>query len=273
MRNRRIIGRILIYLLLTVVAVFVLFPFFWMIITAFKPEGTALSLSIIPERATLENFYRVITQYSFGRYFVNSIIVASTAAFFSTLFASLAAYSFAKRNFIFKRWLYMIFLSSMMIPGLMYMVPQFALVSKFGWINTYQAMIVPHLANVFGFLLMIQFIRTLPDSLFEAARIDGASEWKIFTRLVVPLSMPIIATLFLLSFQFHWNNFLWQLIVTTKEEMYTVPVGLAMFRSAYEEQYAAKMAASSISIIPIAIVFLFTQRFFIEGMTRGAVKG
>jgi multiple sugar transport system permease protein len=120
---------------------------------------------------------------------------------------------------------------------------------------------------------MIQFIRTLPDSLFEAARIDGASEWRIFTSLVVPLSMPIIATLFLLAFQFHWNNFLWQLIVTTDEKMYTVPVGLAMFRSAYEEQYALKMAASSVSIIPIAAVFLVTQRFFIEGMTKGAVKG
>jgi multiple sugar transport system permease protein len=267
------IYRILTYSLLIVVALFVLFPFFWMINTSLKPEGTVLSLSMLPERATLQNFYRVLTQYSFGKYFANSMIVAFTAAFLSTLFASLAAYSFAKRDFFMKRVLYMVFLSSMMIPGLMYMVPQFALVSKLGWINTYPAMIVPHLANVFGFLLMIQFIRTLPNSLFEAARIDGASEWKIFMRIVVPLSTPIIATLFLLSFQFHWNNFLWQLIVTTKEAMYTVPVGLAMFRSAYEEQYALKMAASSISIIPIAIVFLFTQRFFIEGMTKGAVKG
>ena len=116
-------------------------------------------------------------------------------------------------------------------------------------------------------------LKAIPVEILEAARIDGASEWRIFTSLVVPLSMPIIATLFLLAFQFHWNNFLWQLIVTTDEKMYTVPVGLAMFRSAYEEQYALKMAASSVSIIPIAAVFLVTQRFFIEGMTKGAVKG
>ena len=262
-----------IYLLLTILAIVVLFPFIWMIITAFKPESEALSLTLLPSHPTVQNFIKVVKNYSFGRYFINSLIVATSAGFFATVFATLAAYPMAKKEFPGKKIMIGIFLSSMMIPGLMYMIPQFAIVSKFGWINTYLAMVVPHLANVFGLFLLMQYIKTLPDSLIEAARIDGASELRIFLSIIVPLSMPIIVTVFLLTFQFHWNNFLWQLIVTNTEKMYTVPVGLAMFRSAHEEMYALKMAASTISIIPIAVIFLFAQRYFIEGITSGAVKG
>jgi len=264
--------KFILYLFLTILAIIVLFPFIWMFVTSFKPESEALSLSFLPSHFTLENFKKIITGYRFGRYFINSLIVSFSAAIFATLFASLAAYPFAKKNFPFKRYILGMFLASMMIPGLMFMIPQFAIVSKLGWINTYKAMVIPHLANVFGLFLLIQYMKTLPDSLIEAARIDGASEFRIFWAIIFPLSLPIIVTIFLLTFQFHWNNFLWQLIVTTKESMYTVPVGLAMFRSAHEELYAMKMAASTISILPISIIFLLSQRYFIQGITKGAVK-
>ncbi|RKZ27203.1 carbohydrate ABC transporter permease [bacterium] len=263
----------ILYILLTVFTFIVLFPFLWMLSTSFKPNPEALSLRFFPKHPTLENFKRIIRDYSFGRYFINSLIVATSAAFFATLFASLASYVFAKKEFPGKRVLFSLFLSSMMVPGLMFMIPQFAIVYRFGWMNTYRAMVVPHLANVFGLFLLTQYMKTLPDSLIEAARIDGASEFQIFLKIILPLSAPVIATVFLLTFQFHWNNFLWQLIVTTSEKMYTVPVGLAMFRSAHEELYSLKMAASTLSIVPIAIIFLFTQRYFIEGLTRGAIKG
>jgi len=154
----------------------------------------------------------------------------------------------------------------------MYVVPQFAIVSQLGWMNTYRAMVVPHLANVFGLFLMRQYLAGIPDDLIDAAHIDGASESRILFTLILPLSSPIVATLFLLTFQFHWNNFLWQLIVTNDASLYTVPVGLALFKSAHEELYTLKMAGSCFSIIPIAVLFLFTQRFFIEGMTKGALK-
>lgn len=265
--------RLFIYIFLIILAIIVLFPFFWMIITSFKPEGTGLSMTIIPENPTLENYKMVLTQYKFGRYFVNSLVVAALGATFSTLFATLAAYSFAKRRFLFKNGLFFLFLSAMMVPGMMFMIPQFVIVSRFGWINTYKAMVIPHLANVFGLFLLTQFMKGIPDSLIEASRIDGASELGVLYRIILPLSMPVVATVFLLSFQFNWNNFLWQLIVTTKESMYTVPVGLAMFRSAHEELYTLRMTASAISIFPIAFLFLFTQRYFIRGMTEGALKG
>ncbi len=250
----------------------VLFPFFWMVVTAFKEPGQAFSSEILPSQPTLENFRRVLSDFGFGRYFANSVIVATTAALFATMFATFAGYVFAKKQFFMKERLFTFLLISLMIPGMMYVVPQFAIINKLGWMNTYRAMIIPHLANVFGLFLMRQYMMTIPNELIDAARIDGAGEWQIFRKVMIPLSIPIIATLFLLTFQFHWNNFLWQLIVANVERLYTVPVGLAMFKSAHEELYTLKMAGSCISVLPIAVLFFFAQRYFIEGMTMGAVK-
>ena len=263
----------IVYFGLTVAGAVVLFPFFWMVVTAFKEPGHAFTAEILPSKPTLDNFRRVLADYGFARYFANSVVVASVAAFFATLFATLAGYAFAKKEFVGRDKLFGFLLASLMIPGMMYVVPQFAIINKLGWMNTYRAMIVPHLANVFGLFLMRQYMTTIPSELLDAARIDGAGEWQVFRTIMVPLSVPIIATLFLLTFQFHWNNFLWQLIVTNVERLYTVPVGLAMFKSAHEELYTLKMAGSCISVLPIAALFFFAQRYFIEGMTMGAVKG
>ncbi len=265
--------RALVYVGLTIAAIVVLFPFFWMVVTAFKEPGQAFTAEIFPSNPTFENFRRVLTEFGFGRYFVNSVIVATTAAFFATLFASLAGYVFAKKDFIGRDKLFGFLLASLMIPGMMYVVPQFAIINKFGWMNSYRAMIVPHLANVFGLFLMRQYMTTIPNELLDSARIDGAGEWQVFRTIMVPLSIPIIATLFLLTFQFHWNNFLWQLIVVNIERLYTVPVGLALFRSQHEASYTLIMAGSCISVLPIVAIFFFAQRYFIEGMTMGALKG
>jgi len=271
--KQRTIRMAAVYVGLTIGAIVVLFPFFWMIVTAFKQPGQAFTPEIFPSNPTLENFKRVLTDYGFARYFVNSVIVATTAALFATIFATFAGYVFAKKRFAGRDRVFGFLLLSLMIPGMMYVVPQFAIINKLGWMNTYQAMIVPHLANVFGLFLMRQYMMTIPSELLEAAKIDGAGEWKAFMTIMVPLSVPIIATLFLLTFQFHWNNFLWQLIVTNVERLYTVPVGLALFRSQHEQSYTLIMAGSCISVLPIAAIFFFAQRYFIEGMTMGAVKG
>ena len=291
MRSR---GRMITYILLTAGAVILLFPFFWMIWSAFRPEGRALNIRInwseLNQELTADNFRRVFTQFNFIRYFINSLIVAGLSGLFATIFATLAAYAFAKKKFWGRDALFTFILAGMMIPGLMYMVPQYIIVFRLGGIeafgigeflqrtqlmgiDTYGAMIVPHLANIFGLFLLRQFMITIPNSLVEAGKIDGASELQIIRNVVVPLSVPVIVTLFLLSFQFHWGNFLWQLIVVNKPELYTVPVGLALFRSQHEANFSLQMAGACISIIPIAIIFLFAQRYFIEGMTKGAVKG
>ena len=205
--------KLITYTVLSLFLLMVLFPFIWMVLTAVKPQAEALTISIVPKHITLNNFVKVFVQYNFMRYSLNSFIVAFVSAVVSTLFASMAAYAFAKKTFRFKNLLFALFLSSMMVPGLLYVVPQFAIVYGIGWVNTYLGMIVPHLANVFGMFMLTQFMKGIPDSLIEAAKIDGASEFKIFAKIMVPLTAPAIATVFLLNFQFHWNNFLWQLIV------------------------------------------------------------
>jgi ABC-type glycerol-3-phosphate transport system permease component len=272
-RTLRRLRAALLYAALTAAAIIVLFPFFWMMITAFKQPGTEFDPGLWPKNPTMDNFKRVLSEFGFVRYFLNSVIVATSAGFFATVFASMAAFAFSFKNFFMRDKIFIILIAAMMVPGLMYVVPQFAIVKKLGWMDTYRAMVIPHLANVFGLFLLRQYMDTIPRSLIDAARIDGASDLQIYGRIVMPLSLPIVATLFLFAFQFHWSNFLWQLIVTNKSSLYTVPVGLAMFKQQHEQLYTLKMAASAISIIPIAVIFLFAQRYFIEGVTKGAVKG
>jgi multiple sugar transport system permease protein len=205
---------------------------------------------------------------------VNSLIVATMAALFATLFAAMAGYVFAKKDFFMKKQFFYLLLATMMIPGMMYLVPQFVIVIKLGWFDTYKGLIIPHIASVFGLFLMKQFMESIPSSLIEAAQIDGAGEWQIFYMVVLPLSLPIITTLFLLTFLFHWSNFIWQLVITKPgSPLLTIPVGLAYFSGPHGSDWEVMMAASCFSIIPIAFLFLLAQKYFIEGMTQGAVKG
>jgi ABC-type glycerol-3-phosphate transport system permease component len=288
--------RMFLYEALIVGVVVVLFPFFWMLCTAFKPSGQELVIKkgnpfdIVPTEPTLINFKKVLKideeskklvgedpieqKKNFGTYFMNSLLVASTAAFLATLFASMGAYVFSKKELPYKKQIFMLFLGTMMIPGMMFMVPQFFMVCQMGLFGTKWAMFLPHLASVFGIFMLKQFMDTIPNSLIEAAQIDGASEWQVFRVVIVPLALPIILTLFLLTFLTHWSNFLWQLICTNFENplSITLPVGLALFRGQYTSELGLIMSASCFSIVPIAVLFLFAQRYFIEGMTQGAVK-
>lgn len=224
---------------------------------------------------TFGNFTKIWsnTSYPFGRYLVNSFIVAISSALLTVLICALAAYVFAKKNFPGKQFLFWMFMGAMMIPGMMYMVPQFAIISSLGWMNSLQGLVVPHLSNVFGLFMLKQMMESIPDSLFEAARMDGAGEWTVFRVIVLPLSLPALAILFLLTFVGQWNNFLWQLIVNTPDSPFlTLPVGLSLFKGQYQTQWEQMMAASSFSILPIVALFLFTQKFLIEGLTAGGVK-
>ncbi len=284
MINRTHLLKFLIYFLLTFGAIVVLFPLVWMFLTAFKEPGLALKFLFYPTEGTkydtwgsiytLSNFKNVLNEFNFTKYFLNSLIVAGMAALFATFFAAMAGYVFAKKDFFMKKQFFYLLLATMMIPGMMYLVPQFVIVIKLGWFDTYKGLIIPHLASVFGVFLMKQFMESIPSSLIEAAQIDGASEWQIFYLVVLPLSLPIVTTLFLLTFLFHWSNFIWQLVITKPgSPLLTIPVGLAYFSGPHGSDWEVMMAASCFSIIPIAGLFLLAQKYFIEGMTQGAVKG
>lgn len=224
---------------------------------------------------TFDNYVEVVNDpaFPFGQFFLNSLVVAVGAALLTTLICTLGGYAFAAKEFAGKARIFQLCMASMMVPGMIYMVPQYAVVTRLGWINSYIAMIVPHLANIFGLLLMTNYIKGLPKSLFEAARVDGASEAQIIWHVLFPLSMPAMATLFVLTFMGQWSNFLWQLIVNTPESAYrTLPVGLALFKGQYDLKVEAMMAAAAFSVLPVSVVFFFTQKQLIAGLTSGSVK-
>jgi multiple sugar transport system permease protein len=242
---------------------------------SYRIEKTRFFKSAFNAIYTIKNFNLIVNNkdFPFISYFKNSLIVATLAGILTVLICTMAGYAFAKKEFIFREALFAALLSAMLIPGMIFMVPQFSIVLKFGWINSFQGMVVPHLANVFGLFLLRQYIKTIPNSLFQAARIDGANELQVFTKIVIPLSFPIMVTLFLLTFVGQWSNFLWQLITNTPDSpCITLPIGLQLFKGQYAQDWEPIMAGACFSIIPIAVLFLIAQRFFIEGMTIGAVK-
>lgn len=247
-------------------------------------EGGANGVRLVQHRSigealnsmyTLDNFKRIISSddFDFGRYFINSLVVATSAALLTVFICLLAGYAFATKQFHFREKLFALFLGSMLIPGMIFMVPQFSITIQLGMMNTYQGMVIPHLANVFGLFLLRQYISQIPKDLFNAAEIDGASEVAIFRTIVIPLCLPIMVTLFLLVFVGQWSNFLWQLIVNTGDSLVvTLPVGLQQFKGQFGTQWERIMAGACFSILPIAALFLALQRYFLEGLTAGAVK-
>jgi multiple sugar transport system permease protein len=248
--------------------------------TSLAPKGYSVTIqrsfgSRLSSLYTLENYLEVLRDpaFPFGIFFLNSLAVALGAALATTLICTLGGYAFAAKEFPGKTRIFQLCMASMMVPGMIYMVPQYAVVTRLGWINSYAAMIVPHLANIFGLLLMTNYIKGLPRSLFEAARVDGASEAQIIWNVLFPLSMPAMATLFVLTFMGQWSNFLWQLIVNTPDSAYrTLPVGLALFKGQYDLKVEAMMAAATFSVLPVSVVFFFTQKQLIAGLTSGSVK-
>lgn len=271
----------LIYVPLITLAFLMLSPFVWMVLAALMKSGQALHFKFIPDGAwdklyTLDNFRETATKpdFPFLTFFFNSLVVSTLCASFVVLICTMGGYAFAKKDFPGKNLMFKVLLTSMLIPGMIYMIPQLTLVIQLGWINSWAGMVVPHLASVFGMFLMRQYIETIPDSLFEAARMDGANEVQILRHVVFPLSVPVMITLFLLTFLFQWSNFLWQLVVNTPDSpLRTLPVGLALFKGQYSINWELMMAGACFSVLPIAILFIAAQRFFIEGLTQGAVKG
>jgi ABC-type glycerol-3-phosphate transport system permease component len=279
MNSRLSIRNAWIYAVLLPLLLLVHLPLIWMVVTAFKAPGFGLKLDFIPKAGeqmyTLKNFADVLfdKDFPFYRFAWNSFVVASGCALVTVALCTMAGYGFAKKRFPGRELLFASLIAVMLVPGIIFMVPQFRIVLKLGWINTYAAMILPHAANVFGLFLLRQHIRGLPDSLLEAARVDGASEIGTFGRIVVPLSIPVMITLFLLVFVGQWSNFLWQLIVNTPDsKLITLPVGLSYFQGQWQVEWEKMMAGACFSILPIAALFVVSQRFFIQGLTAGSVK-
>jgi len=262
------------YVLMFVSCAIMLVPFIWMLTTAFKTEAETLvnPPQWIPSSLQWQNFTKAWNAAPFGRYFFNSFFMAITTTLGEVFTTILAAYAFAKMNFFGKNIVFGIMLGTLMIPGQMLLLPNYVTIARLGWLDTYNALIIPWLVSVFGIFLLRQFFRGIPDELRDSARIDGCGRFRFLFTIVVPLSKPAIFTVALLKFLGSWNSFQWVLIMTTSPEMRTVPVGLQVFSSEIGTAYEQLMAASVLAIIPILILFFFTQKQFIQGIARTGIK-
>ena len=270
------------YAIVILISLVTVLPFFWTVVTSFKYDNEIFSETIkwIPSKITFKHYVDVFKSVPFGRYFLNSAILAVAGVLTNLFFGSLAGYAFAKLNFKGKKPMFIALLSSMMIPGIVTMVPSFLVLKNFplvggnnifgsggnGFINTYWAIILPGAAGAFGVFFMKQFFQTLPGDLADAARIDGCSEFKIFWKIYMPLTKPAFATLGVMTFQAGWNSFMWPLLVLNSEKMMTVQVGLASFTFNHNTNYGPLMAGTVIVTIPMLIIFMYAQKYFVKGI-------
>ncbi|MEO7146437.1 MAG: carbohydrate ABC transporter permease [Terrimesophilobacter sp.] len=264
-----------IYLLLTFGAVLSIAPFVWMIIasTHRTSELFATPLPVVPGGELFENLSRLLGVRNFGRVMINSLGVAAVYTAFSSVVSVMAGYGLAKFRFRGRGLLLGLVLGTMMIPMQVLLVPLFQMMASIGWIDSYQALIVPFLANAFGIFLMRQSFLDFPDSLIESARIDGARELTTFYRVVLPVARPQVAALVIYTFISQWNAFIWPLLMLNSEDNYTIPVALNTMIGLSRVDYSGLMLGSLLATIPLMILFLIFQRQFIAGLLGGAVKG
>jgi multiple sugar transport system permease protein len=274
-RRRRLGARAVNYIVLSVGLALWLLPFVWMILGSVKTQAEILQRPPTwwPENATGENFAQWFGPLDFGHFFANSLIVAVVTVLGNMVFCSMVGYALAKMEFPGKRVLFALVMVTLMVPGVVTFVPLFVMVSSLGLVNTYPALILPFITAPIGVFLMRQFMGGIPDALLEAARLDGAGEWKIFARVVMPLCGPPLATLGILTFLSSWNNFLWPLVAAQTEEMYTLPVALSLYSTGQNAtNYGLLLAGSVLVITPIIILFIFLQRWFIRGVATTGLK-
>lgn len=269
-------GRILSQAVLIFSSLVIGLPFFWMIITSVKsPAEVAMFPPIwIPEKFRWDNFKTAWELAPFGRFYINSIITATSGVFLEVSIAALSAYAFARIRFKYSNLLFLVMLAAMMIPGQVALIPNYVILKHLKWINTYQGIVIPHVSSVFGAFLLRQYFLSVPAALYDAAEIDGLGHARTLFQIALPLAKAVLGTLVLYLFIAKWNSYLWPLIVTNTQKMRTLPVGLAMVRSAeYSIGPEHLMAASIFVLVPVLAVYVIAQKQLIEGIAAGAVKG
>lgn len=262
-------GLILFALFLTLV------PFLWMLSTSLKPqEGIfAIPPQIIPRHITFEYYKELFQKVRFLKFFVNSVLVSTSITALNLLFNSLAGYAFSKHKFPGREKIFTLLLLTMMVPGQVCMMPVFLILKQLHLLNTFTGLIIPGATSVFGIFLMRQFMKGIPNEILESARIDGCGEMRILWSIVLPLCRPALATMAIFTFMGAWNEFLWPLIIMTKESKYTLPVALANLNGQHNTEWGLLMAGSVIVILPILLLFIFMQRHFVKGMVLSGIKG
>ncbi|ELY8696119.1 carbohydrate ABC transporter permease [Listeria monocytogenes] len=259
--------------ILTIGGFFMILPFIWMVLSSLKTDAEILKIppTIWPETFTLDNFTKLFTEMDFAIYLKNTLIIVFFS-FFGLFLNAMAGYGFAKFKFKGKNKLFYLVLATMMIPGQVTMIPVYLLLNAAGLTNTMTGIVLPGLVGAFGIFLFRQFMSTISDDLLEAARLDGASEFYIFWRIVIPISRPVLAVQGILTFIAGWNSFLWPLIIANDEKFYTLSVGLQLLKGQYGSNYALQMAGATFMVIPIILIFMTFQKYILKGFNVSGMK-
>ncbi len=264
-------GRYVVYFLLFIIF---LFPVFWIFLSSLKTQSELFTypLTFFPEEPTLSNYVRAFQSGRFVTYIGNSSFVAVVSTFITVMINTMAGYALSKYRFRGRDTIFYVMIATLMIPLQVIMVPIFLLEKNLGLLNTLWGIIIPPAATPTGVFLARQYIMTIPNSLIESARIDGGGEWFIFQRIILPLAKPIVATIAIFSFMWRWNDFLWPFIVISQQKKYTLQLALSNFVGQYNVDWSSLLSMTVIAIIPMILVFLFFQKYFIQGLSAGGVK-
>ncbi|NQT46199.1 MAG: carbohydrate ABC transporter permease [Candidatus Omnitrophica bacterium] len=263
-----------VYAFLIIGVVIMVVPYVWMLVTSFKPQAEIQSYppSFIVKNPTIEPYRDLFTLIPMARYLFNSIFVATAVTLGNLFFCSLAGYAFAKHRFFGRDKLFFLIIASLMLPWQVNLIPGFVLIKKFGWLNSYNALIIPKLAGAFGIFLCRQFIISVPSDLIDAAKIDGCGEFKIYRLIILPLIKPVLATLAIFTFMQQWCDFIWPLIVIHSSDMRTVPLALSVLSGQFSTNFGMVMAGAVVATLPMLVVFIAFQKYFMKGIAMTGLK-
>lgn len=274
--KKAVLGKVIVYIILILIAVVMIIPFLWMLSASIKSDREVFQMNPfvwIPENPKISNYKDIWTKIPFAKFVGNTVYLTIIVTFLQLLTSSFAAYSFAKLHFRHKNGLFLAYIATIAMPWQVYMVPQFIMMRKMGLNDKLLAIICLQAFSAFGVFMMKQFYEGIPDDLCEAARIDGMSEYKIYAKIMLPLSKPALSTLTIFTFVNTWNDYLGPLIYLKTQEKKTIQLGLKMFISQYSSDYGLIMAGSVLSLVPVLIVFLCLQKYFVEGVAATGLKG
>ena len=271
---RRSAGTIGLYVLLVLLAAATIAPLLWMIAASFMHTGQASTFppSFVPKNPTLNQYVELLTRLNLSRYVFNSAFLALAVTCISLLVNSMAGYAFAKYRFAGRDKIFKLLISSMIIPAQVTMLPLFLMLNRLGLVNTYFGIIIPGMASIFGIFLIRQYALSIPDSLIEAARMDGGGDFRIYWSVILPLCRPILITLAIFTFMGTWNDFLWPLIIMSDDSMYTLPVALANLSGEHVQDTELMMAGAVLTVLPVLVLFAALQKYYISGIMAGGVK-
>ena len=267
--------KLLIHIILLLGLGITIFPFFWMVLTSFKTTGEAMQIppTIFPKKFITVAYSQIVSSLPFARIYLNTILSTVITVLAQLVFCAMAGYAFARIKFPFKNTIFILLLSVLMVPGQIFLIPQYLIIQKMGLLDTIPALFIPNLFSAFGTFLMRQFFLSLPEELEEAAIIDGCSRYQIFWRIMLPLVKPGLVTLSIFTFKFAWNDFMWPLIVNISPKNMILGPALSTLQGQYTSQYPMQMAGAVLAVIPVIAVFFIFQKQFIEGVAQSGIKG